>query len=207
MNTDKLVKAIQIIVAEELKVVLPTLVKAVVKKEMEKLLKEEKQPTKGPVEKGPIEFVKPTIVDTLNQNQESTFMDVPVIESIEKETLKSLSKNPILNQILNQTQPLSLKENNNSVLDKAQRNEPAYAGAPTEVEEGSISMDSMDTHTMAIPKLADTMEYDIPNQSGKRQGLGVSTGLKSLDRILNRDNSDLIKAWDKSNGPWRPGMK
>jgi len=27
-----------------------------------------------------------------------------------------------------------------------------------------------------------------------------------LDRVLNRDNSQLIKAWDKSKGPWRPGM-
>ena len=39
----KLVKAIQIIVAEEIKVVLPKLVKEGVKKEMAKLLRENKQ--------------------------------------------------------------------------------------------------------------------------------------------------------------------
>ena len=38
MDTDKLVKAIQIIVKEEIKVILPTLVKEGVKKEMAKLL-------------------------------------------------------------------------------------------------------------------------------------------------------------------------
>ena len=43
MDTDKLVKAIQIIVKEEIKVLLPKLVKEGVKKEMAKLLKENKQ--------------------------------------------------------------------------------------------------------------------------------------------------------------------
>ena len=42
MDTDKLVKAIQIIVKEEIKVILPKLVKEGVKKEMAKLLKENK---------------------------------------------------------------------------------------------------------------------------------------------------------------------
>ena len=42
MNTDKLVKAIQIIVAEEVKRVVPRLVKEGVKQEMTKLLKENK---------------------------------------------------------------------------------------------------------------------------------------------------------------------
>ena len=43
MDTDKLVKAIQIIVKEEIKVILPKLVKEGVKKEMAKLLKENKK--------------------------------------------------------------------------------------------------------------------------------------------------------------------
>ena len=39
-----------------------------------------------------------------------------------------------------------------------------------------------------------------------KAGLGVTTGLAGLDRILNRDNSALVKAFDKSKGGWRPGM-
>jgi hypothetical protein len=32
---------------------------------------------------------------------------------------------------------------------------------------------------------------------GKKQGLGVTTGLAGLDRILNRDNSELVKRFKK----------
>ena len=53
MDTDKLVKAIQIIVKEEIKVILPTLVKEGVKKEMAKLLKENKQLKKAITPKQP----------------------------------------------------------------------------------------------------------------------------------------------------------
>ena len=57
MDTDKLVKAIQIIVKEEIKTILPTLVKEGVKKEMAKLLKENKQLKKAITPK------KPTFMD------------------------------------------------------------------------------------------------------------------------------------------------
>ena len=39
------------------------------------------------------------------------------------------------------------------------------------------------------------MGYGDMQPAGKKQGLGVSTGLAGLDRVLNRDNSELIKAW------------
>jgi hypothetical protein len=50
------------------------------------------------------------------------------------------------------------------------------------------------------------MGYGDMKPTAVKSGLGVSTGLAGLDRVLNRDNSQLIKAWDKSKGPWRPGM-
>jgi hypothetical protein len=193
MNTDKLIKAIQIIVAEEIKSVLPKLVKEGVKKEMVKLLKENKQLR---------EALKPTkkVVPT-----EPTFMDEAINETIQPQTQqRMLSKNPVLNQILNQTKPLSLSENTNkSVLDNIQ---PAYAGAPTEVSSGTMDFGTQSTHTLGAQSIADKMGYGDMQPAGKKQGLGVSTGLAGLDRILNRDNSELIKAWDKSKGPWRPGM-
>jgi hypothetical protein len=46
MNTDKLLKAIQILIKEELKEQLPTLIKETVKAEMKKLIAEGKQPAK-----------------------------------------------------------------------------------------------------------------------------------------------------------------
>ena len=192
MNTDKLIKAIQFIVEGEIKAVLPKLVKAGVKAEMAKLLKENKQLR---------EALKPKkqVVPT-----QPTFMDETVNESIQTtEPQRVLSKNPVLNQILNQTQPLSLSENTSkSVLDKM----PAYAGAPTEVSERTMEFDSNSTHTLGAQSIADKMGYGDIKPTGVKSGLGVSTGLAGLDRVLNRDNSQLIKAWDKSKGPWRPGM-
>ena len=193
MNTDKLIKAIQIIVAEEIKSVLPKLVKEGVKKEMVKLLKENKQLR---------EALKPTkkVVPT-----EPTFMDEAINETIQPQTQqRMLSRNPVLNQILNQTKPLSLSENTNkSVLDNIQ---PAYAGAPTEVSSGTMDFGTQSTHTLGAQSIADKMGYGDMQPAGKKQGLGVSTGLAGLDRVLNRDNSELIKAMDKKKGPWRPGM-
>jgi len=194
MNTDKLVKAIQIIVESEIKSVLPKLVKEGVKKEMAKLLKENKQLR---------EALKPTKAVVPSQ---PTFMDEPIAETIQPtQPQKVLSKNPILNQVLQQTQPLSLSENTTkSVLDNVRP--PAYAGAPTEVTERTMEFGTQSTHTLGAQSIADKMGYGDMQPVGKKQGLGVSTGLAGLDRILNRDNSELIKAWDKSKGPWRPGM-
>ena len=192
MNTDKLIKAIQFIVEGEIKAVLPKLVKAGVKAEMAKLLKENKQLR---------EALKPKkqVVPT-----QPTFMDETVNESIQTTApQRVLSKNPVLNQILNQTQPLSLSENTSkSVLDKM----PAYAGAPTEVSDSTLEYGTQSTHTLGAQSIADKMGYGDMQPAGKKQGLGVSTGLAGLDRVLNRDNSELIKAMDKSKGSWRPGM-
>jgi hypothetical protein len=186
MDTGKLVKAIQIIVKEEIKVILPTLVKEGVKKEMAKLLKENKQLKKAITPKQP------------------TFMDEVVSEK-PIQTERVLSKNPMLNKVLQQTQPLSLSENTSrSVLD---RQPPAYAGAPTEVSERTMEFDSNSTHTLGAQSIVQKMGYGDIQGGVKKQGLGVSTGLAGLDRVLNRDNSELIKAMDKkSNGNWRPGM-
>ena len=186
MDTDKLVKAIQIIVKEEIKTIIPKLVKEGVKKEMAKLLKENKQLKKAITPKQP------------------TFMDEVVSEK-PIQTEKVLSKNPVLNKVLQQTQPLSLSENTNkSVLDNHQ---PSYAGAPTEVSERTMQFDSNSTHTLGAQSIAQKMGYGDMQGGVKKQGLGVTTGLAGLDRVLNRDNSQLIKAMDKkSNGNWRPGM-
>jgi hypothetical protein len=159
---------------------------------MAKLLKENKQLR---------EALKPKkqVVPT-----QPTFMDETVNESIQTtEPQRVLSKNPVLNQILNQTQPLSLSENTSkSVLDKM----PAYAGAPTEVSDSTLEYGTQSTHTLGAQSIADKMGYGDMQPAGKKQGLGVSTGLAGLDRVLNRDNSELIKAMDKSKGSWRPGM-
>lgn len=54
--------------------------------------------------------------------------------------------------------------------------------------------------------MAAKMGYGNIGGGAQKQGLGVQTGLPALDRVLNRDNSALVKAFDKKKGPWRPGM-
>ena len=176
MDTDKLVKAIQIIVAEEIKVVLPKLVKEGVKREMAKLLKENKQLKEAITPKQP------------------TFMDEAITE--QPVSQKPLSKNPVLNEVLQQTQPFNSQQRSATGV-------PSYAGAPTEVSSGTMVFNSNDVHTLGASNIAQQMGY---GDMAPKQGLGVQTGNAALDKALNRDYSGLMKAIDKKKGPWRPGM-
>ena len=184
MNTDKLVKAIQIIVKEEIKEVLPKLVKEGVKKEMAKLLKENKQLR---------EALKP------QKPQQPTFMDSEPVMEQQVQPQKPLSKNPILNEVLAQTQPFNSQQKNMGGV-------PSYAGAPTETSVGTMNFDSTSTHTLGQQNIAQQMGYGDMAMPGQRQGLGVQTGNPALDKALNRDYSQLMKAMDKKKQPWRPGM-
>jgi len=47
-------------------------------------------------------------------------------------------------------------------------------------------------------QMAAKMGYgDMTSQNSKKGGLGVTTGLAGLDRILNRDNSELVKKFKR----------
>jgi hypothetical protein len=187
MDTDKLVKAIQIIVKEEIKATLPKLVKEGVKREMAKLLKENKQLR---------EAMKP------QTPPQPTFMDEPVVENVlHNQPQRQFSSNPVLNEVLAQTQPFNSQQRNAGV-----GTIPSYAGAPTEVSSGTMNFDSTSTHTLGQQNIAQQMGYGDMAMPGQRQGLGVQTGNPTLDKALNRDYSGLMKAMDKKKGPWRPGM-
>lgn len=176
MNTDKLIKAIQLLVKEEIKVVLPVLVKETVKREYAKLLKENKQLKEA------IAVTKPT---------QSTFMDLNLSEQVREK--KQFSKNPILNDILNETKPF------NSRIDENYNSNTVDTGGWKTMEFGS---DSVDTFSRA--NIAEKMGYGDFNS--KPQGLGVDTGHESLNKAFNRDYSELMKVMDRKKGPWRPGM-
>jgi hypothetical protein len=171
MDTDKLVKAIQILVKEEIKTVLPTLVKEAVKVETAKLLKENKQLKQALVAK----------------NTQPTFMDMEVRESVQPK--KQLSKNPILNDVLNQTKPFNSTVNENVQTD----------------EWRTMEYDSSMVDTIGRANIAEKMGYG--DFGVAKQGLGIQTGNQALDKAFNRDYSQLIKAMDKTKGPWRPGME
>ena len=166
MDTDKLVKAIQIIVKEEIKVILPKLVKEGVKREMAKLLKENKQLKEAITPKQP------------------TFMDEAITE--QPVSQKPLSKNPVLNEVLQQTQPFNSQQRQSTGEDYR-----------------TMNFTTNDVHTLGQQNIAQQMGY---GDMAPKQGLGVQTGNAALDKALNRDYSGLMKAIDKKKGPWRPGM-
>ena len=148
MNSDKLVKAIQILIKEELKQVLPKLIKETVKKEVSKTINELTQ-------------------TETKQKSEKSFLDEDVIS---ENPTKALSKNPILNEVLSQTKPFSPKQRSDD------------GGFRT------MNFDKSDVHTLGQRNIVE------------KQGLGVQTGNETLDKALNRDYSDLMKAIDKKRG-------
>ena len=128
---------------------------------------------------------------------------------------KQLSRNPILNEVLNNTTPFSQKQRagagqggNTSVLDGLPKGEviqenthvPSYMDAEPNIDQTvnmGTSLGAGGTDALRA-QMAHKMGYgNIPSQSGRKSGLGVSTGLPGLDKILNRDNSELVKKFKR----------
>jgi hypothetical protein len=155
MNTDKLLEAIQILVKEEVKRQLPSIIKEVVKSELKRNLSEQKQPKNTG-----LSMAKAILGD-----------DAPkVVES------KTYTKNPMINQILNETRA-------------AVSNDGGYRT----MSFGQGDMGSIVGRTA----IAEKMGYGEFAGGGQRTGLGVQTGNESLDKALNRDYSELVKRFKK----------
>ena len=192
MDTDKLVKAIQTIVKEEINESLPKLVRAGVKKEMGKVQKENKQLREVIKEiKREIKQGDRQVSNNLAEFNQTQHLD----DSMNNQTKhRELSKNKSINEILANTQPLSEYEKNK--------------GNSGDSEFRTMKFDTESTHTLGQKSIADKMGYGDMKPQGNQsnpQGLGVKTGVPGLDKVLNRDNSKLVKAWDKSKS-FRPGQ-
>lgn len=153
MNTDKLIEAIQIIVKEEVKQQLSGIIKEVVKSELKKVLAEQKKP------KSEFSMAKAILEDE------------PIVES----SPKSFSKNPMINQILNETKA--------AVAD----------GGFRTMAFGQADMGSIVGRTA----VAEKMGYGEFANRPQKTGLGVQTGVAELDKALNRDYSELVKRFKK----------
>ena len=165
MNTDKLLKAIQILIKEELKEQLPALIKETVRTEMKKMIAEGKQPAKP----------KSTGLSMAKAMME----DETLVESIETKMVggKQFSKNPMINQILNET-----------------------AMAPTTGDGGFRTMNFGQGDMSSIvgrTAIAEKMGYGDLARGPQPTGLGVQTGVAELDKALNRDYSELVKRFKK----------
>ena len=165
MNTDKLLKAIQILIKEELKEQLPALIKESVQKEVKRLLSEGKQPVQ-PKNTG-LSMAKAMMEDEIIQ------------ESVESKVVptKQFSKNPMINQILNETAMT-----------------PATGdGGFRTMNFGQGDMGSIVGKTA----LAEKMGYGDLAKGPSPTGLGVNTGVAEIDKALNRDYSELVKRFKK----------
>ncbi len=165
MNTDKLLKAIQILIKEELKEQLPALIKETVRTEMKKMIAEGKQPAKP----------KSTGLSMAKAMME----DETLVESIESKVAptKQFSKNPMINQILNET-----------------------AMAPVNGDGGFRTMNFGQGDMSSIlgrTAIAEKMGYGDLARGPQPTGLGVQTGVAELDKALNRDYSELVKRFKK----------
>jgi hypothetical protein len=165
MNTDKLLKAIQILIKEELKEQLPALIKESVQKEVKRLLSEGKQPVQ-PKNTG-LSMAKAMMEDEL------------IEESVQQKvaSTKQFSKNPMINQILNET-----------------------AMAPATGDGGFRTMNFGQGDMGSIvgrTAIAEKMGYGDLAKGPSPTGLGVNTGVPELDKALNRDYSELVKRFKK----------
>ena len=164
MNTDKLLKAIQILIKEELKEQLPQLIKETVRAEVKKLIAEGKQPAKSQ----PIGL----------SMAKAILEDDDVLESVkEKVEQKKFSKNPMINQILNETRG----------------GIPQGDGGFRTMNFGQGDMGSIAGRTA----VADKMGYGDMTKGPSPTGLGVNTGVAEIDKALNRDYSELVKRFKK----------
>jgi len=164
MNTDKLLKAIQILIKEELKEQLPALIKETVRAEVKKLIAEGKQTAK-PQPIG-LSMAKAILEDDV------------IIESVkEKVEQKKFSKNPMINQILNETRG----------------GIPQGDGGFRTMNFGQGDMGSIVGKTA----LAEKMGYGDMAKGPSPTGLGVNTGVAEIDKALNRDYSELVKRFKK----------
>ena len=197
MDSKKLAQVIKLVVEQEIKKQLPKLVKEEVEKKL-KVLQERKSTPIKEVEQDPFALAE----SLLQQDRQ-----------VQQREQKQFTKNPTINEILNQTQPFTAEQRNGqmgggSILDKFQQQPiqevsshiPNYMDAEPDIDEtmnftsinGRAGVESMRT------QMAARMGYGDMNPSGpNRGGLGVTTGLAGLDRILNRDNSELVKRFKK----------
>ena len=165
MDLDKLLEAIQILIKEQLKEQLPALIKEGVKAEMKKMLSEGKVAQK-PQSKG-ISMAKAILEDE------------PIVESVQQKAAptKQYSKNPMINQILNETRG-GIPQGD--------------AGFRT-MNFGQGDMGSI----VGKSAIAEKMGYGDMAKGPSPTGLGVNTGVAEIDKALNRDYSELVKRFKK----------
>ena len=193
MDSKQLVKVIKTIVEAEVaknheKFLTKTFPK-ILEEEVNKRLKE----VKGGIVPSSTQLVEDDVVDPFEQAEIA-------LQEERTQPKRQFTKNEKLNEVLNNTKPFSAEQRKGtpttkSVLDNFQQpvNESMDKTVSFTESGAGAGLDGMRA------SMAAQMGYgDMPGVNGARQGgLGVQTGLPGLDKILNRDNSELVKKFKR----------
>jgi hypothetical protein len=204
MDTKKLAQIIKVLVEAEvakkqehfLTKIFPKILEEEVNNKFAKVLKENKTKVITPVKE-----VDPFALAEVALRKDR--------QQVQTKQSKEFTKNPVLNEILNQTQPFSSAQRSGigggtSILDTYQQPiqeaasyVPNYMDAEPDVDE-TISFNNLLTGQVGLGamrnQMAAKMGYGDMNTGG---GLGVQTGVSHLDKALNRDYSQLVKKFKK----------
>ena len=194
METKQLVKVIKTIVEAEVaknheKFLSKTFPK-ILEEEVNKRLKE----VKGGIVPSSTQLVKDDVVDPFEQAELA-------LQEERTQPKRQFTKNEKLNEVLNNTKPFSAEQRKGSVGQKSVLDN--FQQQPQTVNE---SMDKTVTFNQQgagagvagmRANMAAQMGYGDIKQQPSKTGLGIRTGLAGLDKILNRDNSELVKKFKR----------
>ena len=213
MDTKKLAKLIKVIVEAEvakkqeqfLSKTFPKILEEEVNRRVKKALNE----AKGGVPSSPVmEEIDP--FEQANQVLQQERQLVPLEER--QQPKRQFTKNEKLNEVLNMTKPFSKEQRaggtqTKSILDQFQQTQPqvqeshipSYMEAEPDIEQTMTfgSQTAQGGLESMRAEMAAKMGYGNMGGGVRKTGLGVKTGLPGLDRILNRDNSELVKRFKK----------
>ena len=215
MNNKQLIKVIKALVEVEvakkqelfLSKTFPKILEAEVSKRLLEVTKTSKKVLKKKVQ-DPFDMAN----EILREEQSATV--VPIQENTQAPQ-RTFSKNAVLNQVLNQTTPFSKAQRSGqgggaSVLDglpqqtqqpivEENTHIPSYMDAEPDIDQ-TVSMGTSlgaGGPEALRAQMAHKMGYQTVGTQSNKSGLGVQTGLPGLDRILNRDNSELVKKFKR----------
>ena len=215
MNNKQLIKVIKALVEAEvakkqelfLSKTFPKILEAEVSKRLLEVTKTSKKVLKKKVQ-DPFDMAN----EALRMEQSATV--VPIQENTQAPQ-RTFSKNAVLNQVLNQTTPFSKAQRSGqgggaSVLDSLPQQTqqpiveenthiPSYMDAEPDIDQTvsmGTSLGAGGTEALRA-QMAHKMGYQQMASTQSKTGLGVQTGLPGLDRILNRDNSELVKKFKR----------
>jgi len=191
METKQLVKIIKTIVEAEVaknheKFLTKTFPK-ILEEEVNKRLKE----VKGGVVPSSTQLVEDNVIDPFKQAELA-------LQEERTQPKRQFTKNEKLNEVLNNTKPFSAEQRKGtpttkSVLDNFQQ-------PVNESMDKTVTFNSQGAQggtDMMRAQMAQKMGYGDLKKGPSKTGLGVQTGLPGLDRILNRDNSELVKKFKR----------